>query len=293
MEATQERLVRYLKDAWAVEKSVVTAMKDMAEEVDDPRVRSHFEEHRQVTHRQEEELEARIRDLGEEPLGGKGLLNQIVAKIGDALHAAHDVQDKTTQDLMKSYATEHFEIAMYTALESYSRAVGDSQTAELAHRHMQEERQAADRVWLLIAPTAEMPARGQISVGDGGRGTLHDSDAAELGPVVVNPASQGIGSDAFVGGAAPNLTQKGIVTGSEETLSRSNRGSIENDRVPAASAGPQGPQSVDEPGRLPGSGATQGGWGGMGAQAVTEADDTITGSQESPGVPADAARSHG
>ena len=153
-ETKQERLIRYLDDAWAVEKALVAALKDMADEVNDPQVKALFEEHRTVTHAQEEALEARIRALGQEPSGGKGFFNQMVAKIGDVLHAAHDEYDKTSQDLMKGYATENFEMAMYEALESYSTAIGDTETATLARQHHQQEKEASEKIWPLIGPAS-------------------------------------------------------------------------------------------------------------------------------------------
>ena len=158
MEGTQDRLIRYLDDAWAVEKALVNVLQDMAEEVNDPQVQSLFQEHRQVTHQQEERLEARIRALGKEPSGAKGFFNQMMGKVGDAMHAAHDEYEKTTQDLMKGYATENFECAMYQSLEAYANAIGDTETAQLARQHLQQEREAAERIWPLIAPTAARPA---------------------------------------------------------------------------------------------------------------------------------------
>ena len=38
------------------------------------------------------------------------------ARGGDAMHAAHDLYDKTTLDLMKAYGVENFEMAMYESL---------------------------------------------------------------------------------------------------------------------------------------------------------------------------------
>jgi ferritin-like metal-binding protein YciE len=125
-------------------------------------VQALFQEHRQVTHEQEERLEARIRALGEEPSGGKGFFNQMVAKMGDALHGAHDPYDKTTQDLMKGYATENFECAMYQSLEAYADAIGDSETAQIARLHLQQEKEAAEKIWPLIAPTAVRPASAAV-----------------------------------------------------------------------------------------------------------------------------------
>ena len=159
METQRERLIRYLNDAWAVEKALVDNLREMAEEVNDPQVRTVFEQHRQVTHQQEENLEARIRALGEEPSGGKGFFNRMLGAIGDALQGAHDEYDKTTQDLMKAFATENFEIAMYTALESYATAIGDTETAQLARQHISEEEEARDVVWPYIAQAAARPAR--------------------------------------------------------------------------------------------------------------------------------------
>ena len=159
METTHERLIRYLDDVWAVEKALVDKLRDMAEDVNDDRVRSLFEEHRTVTHQQEENLEARIRALGEEPSGSKGFFSQMMGKIGEALHGAEDNYDKTTQNLMKGFATENFEIAMYEALDSYASAIGDSETAQLARQHKQQEKDAAQSVWSLIAPTAARPAQ--------------------------------------------------------------------------------------------------------------------------------------
>ena len=151
---TKERLVRYLDDAWGVEKTLVSTLETMANEVNDPQLKAALMEHREVTHQQEENLEARIRALGEEPTKTKGFFNGMMAKLGDMMQVAHDDYDKTTRDLMKAFATENFEIAMYTSLESYATAIGDTETASLAQRHLQEEREAADKVFPFIAPAA-------------------------------------------------------------------------------------------------------------------------------------------
>jgi ferritin-like metal-binding protein YciE len=159
METTQERLVRYLDEAWAVEKALVSDLREMADEVNDQQVRALFEEHAQVTHQQEENLEARIRALGQEPSGAKGFVHQMIAKAGDLLQGTQDEYDKTTQDLMKGFATENLEMAMYQSLESFATAIGDQETAQLARRHFDQEKEAANRVWPMIEPAAARPAQ--------------------------------------------------------------------------------------------------------------------------------------
>jgi len=159
-ESPQDRLLRYLNDAWAVEKNLVDALNKMAEEVVDPTLRGLFAAHRDVTKRQEEALEARLRALGKEPSGRKGFFSQLLTKMWEALRTPQDDLDRIVQDLMKGFGTEHFEVAMYQALEAYARAIGDEETARLANRHMLEEQAAADQLRPLIAPTAARVAIG-------------------------------------------------------------------------------------------------------------------------------------
>ena len=147
MEDSRERLLRYLNDCWAAEKALVDTLKEMAEDSNDPQVRTLFQEHSQITWQQEESLEARIRALGEEPSRGKGWVNSLMGKVADLFNAGHDEYDKTTQNLIQAYATENLEIAMYESLASYSDAIGDTETAALARQIQQQERQTAERLW--------------------------------------------------------------------------------------------------------------------------------------------------
>ena len=154
-----ERLIRYLNDAWSVETTLLDTLNKMAQEVIDPQVKEFFAAHRETTARQRDALGARLRELGREPSGGKGFFHRLVGGIWEGLHRPGDDIDRTVQDLMKGYATEHFEVAMYQALVACASAASDSVTAELARRHQQEEREAAERVWTFIAPTVALTAQ--------------------------------------------------------------------------------------------------------------------------------------
>ena len=81
----------------------------------------------------------------------------MMGKMSGILQAAHDTEDKTTQDLIKAYATEHLEVGMYSSLASYAEALGDQQTVHLAQQIMAEEKDAADKIYPLIAITAKAP----------------------------------------------------------------------------------------------------------------------------------------
>jgi ferritin-like metal-binding protein YciE len=120
-----------------VEKTLVGMLGDIAQEINDPTVGSLFEEHQQVTKQRDENLEARIRTLARRPLLSKGIFNQVLGKLGDAFRSIHDESDKTTEDVMKAYATESFRAGMYQATEAYASAIDDQGTVRLARRHFE------------------------------------------------------------------------------------------------------------------------------------------------------------
>ena len=151
MDDSQARLVRYLQDAWAVESGLVVNLKEMAEDVNDPEVQTHFMEHRASTMQQADRLSARLRSLGKEPPAGKGFLSQMLGMIGDAMHISPDSYDKTVQNLFVCYGWMNFGAAMYEGMEAYAKIIGDTETAELARSHKDEEQEAAKKIWPLIS----------------------------------------------------------------------------------------------------------------------------------------------
>lgn len=150
-ETAHERMVRYLQDAYGVETGLVPKLQDMADEVKDPEVARLFLEHRLETQEQVHRLEARIRAYGEEPSMGKSFMMQAAAKISDAIGSLHDKEDKTVQDLMQAFGTENFECAVYEAMEAYAIAINDTETANLAKMHKDQEANTAKKIWPHIA----------------------------------------------------------------------------------------------------------------------------------------------
>ena len=155
-ETSQERMVRYLHDAYGVETGLLVKLKDMADESKDPQVAQLFLEHRTETQAQADRLEARIKEYGEAPSAGKSWMMQAAAKVSDAIGSLHDREDKTVQDLMQAFGTENFECAVYEAMEAYANAIGDTQTAELAKLHKNQEAEAAKKIWSHIARCSVM-----------------------------------------------------------------------------------------------------------------------------------------
>ncbi len=70
------------------------------------------------------------------------------------LNAFHNQEDKQTQDTIKAYSFEHFEIGAYTSLKAYADAIGDYETAQLADTIIGEEQLAAERLQRIIPQLA-------------------------------------------------------------------------------------------------------------------------------------------
>jgi ferritin-like metal-binding protein YciE len=150
METSRERLIRYLQDAHAAETGVEDALEGFIAECNDPDIQELFKDHLLLTVSQKRRLEDRIRLLGSSPSTGKGFLNSLMAKASEFIQGAHDEYDRNTQNLMKAYATEHLERAMYEALYAYATAVGDTDTARLAREIQLEEEMTAEKLFPLI-----------------------------------------------------------------------------------------------------------------------------------------------
>jgi ferritin-like metal-binding protein YciE len=158
-ELNKERLVRYLNDAWSVENALVSSLTKQAQKSEDPELEMMYSQHARMTETQRDRIAARLADLGEKPSNGKGLFTTLMATFADMMHRPHDEFDEQAQVLMKSYAIEHLECAMYRSLEAYAEAIGDARTANLARELMAEEDATAKKLWPQIGIVARIPAR--------------------------------------------------------------------------------------------------------------------------------------
>lgn len=156
-EDIKERVLRYLNDAYAVEEGAISALTDLSTDAHHPDVRAAASEHLEQTKLHASRINARIVALGGDASHGKSLVNKVIAMGSDLLNIFHDAEDKQTQDVIKAYALENFEVAMYTALKSYADAVGDYETAQLADSLISEEQLAAERM-LRIVPAVAVTA---------------------------------------------------------------------------------------------------------------------------------------
>lgn len=154
MEDSRERMVRYLQDAHAAEVGIKKMLEGFINDAEDPDLQALFRQHAVETQAQADMIEQRLRAFNEDVADSKGFFNQMMAKVSELMHGAHDEYDKATQNLIKAYATEHLERGMYESLAAYAQAVGDMETANLARQIQMQEEQTAQKIWPLIAACA-------------------------------------------------------------------------------------------------------------------------------------------
>lgn len=153
-EDVKEQLLRYLNDAYAAEIGGQSSLKDLAAEATDADLKQAVEEHIVVTQSQADRLTSRILALGGDKSEPKGLVNELLAKASGLANAFHSKEDKQTQDTIKAFAFEHFEIGAYTSMQAFADAIGDAETAQLAATIIGEEQAAAERLLRLIPKLA-------------------------------------------------------------------------------------------------------------------------------------------
>lgn len=153
-ENTKEQLLRYLNDSYAAEIGGMSALNDLAALATNAELKQAVTEHIAVTQSQADRIQARILALGGDKSEPKAILNEAMAKISSTLNIGHSHEDKQTQDTIKAYSFEHFEIGAYTSLKAYADAIGDHETVQLANTIIGEEQLAAERLQRLIPQLA-------------------------------------------------------------------------------------------------------------------------------------------
>lgn len=140
-----ERLLRWLRDAHAMEQEAETMMKAMASRIEHyPVLRARIEQHVRETQGQQATLERCISQLG----GSTSTPKDVMASVMATVHAMGNamMEDEIAKGAGISYAFEHMEIATYRALVLAARAAGQEEVAQACEGILAEETAMAE--WL-------------------------------------------------------------------------------------------------------------------------------------------------
>jgi ferritin-like metal-binding protein YciE len=143
-----EKLIKYIDEAYAMEQNVLRMLDGMIETTDDPQMKSDLKQHKMETEQQAERLKQRLEAHDAAPSVVKeasGIIGAMMKGVVDLARA-----DKAGRNARDGYATEHMEIASYQLLERVATQAGDEETAAVARQNREEEEAMAakiDRTW--------------------------------------------------------------------------------------------------------------------------------------------------
>jgi len=145
MATAEDRLMEWLRDAYAAEQQAETMLNGMAQRIENyPELKARIQKHIEETRSQAE----RVRGCIERRGGSTSAMKSAGAKmlgLGQAV-SGFFVDDEVMKGSIASYAFEAMEIASYRILSVAAREVGDQQTAQTCEEICKEEEDMA--AWL-------------------------------------------------------------------------------------------------------------------------------------------------
>jgi ferritin-like metal-binding protein YciE len=152
-EDLEEQLGKYLADAHALEQQAIGLL-ERASARDGGALSDAYEEHLVETRDHAEAIEERLNSLGRDPSSLKDALMRMGAINWATFFEAHP--DTVGKRAAFAYAFEHLEIGGYEQLKRVAERAGDQETAQLAARILEQERNAASTLRSLFPEAAQL-----------------------------------------------------------------------------------------------------------------------------------------
>ena len=140
----QTQLVKYLRDAHAMEKQSVKMLQKAEKIAGALELGQLFHGHLSDSQQHERYVKERLEALGEKPSVVEDMAQKGTAfALGAVVHAMPDTPAKL---MAVAFAFESFEIASYTMLRQVAERAGDAETVAMCDRILPVERQAAELI---------------------------------------------------------------------------------------------------------------------------------------------------
>ncbi|MDB6075534.1 MAG: hypothetical protein JWO89_3174 [Verrucomicrobiaceae bacterium] len=140
---TKEELIEWLRDAYAMERGLEVTLQKMADTEDAlPEFRERARQHKEETTGHAEDVKACLEQLGADTSTLKTTLAEgmeMVKGLGTSF-----AKDERVKDVLAGYASEHFEIACYTALLTAGARLQLPAVTEMCTKIIGEEQAMAD-----------------------------------------------------------------------------------------------------------------------------------------------------
>jgi len=169
---TQTQLLAYLKDAHGLEQMSLTMTGAAAKAAKNATLRELFQHHHDETQEHERLIRERIEALGDKTSTVKDMAGRVAALAkGAAAMVPGDTPGRLVRD---GYVQEQIEVASYELLRRVADRLGDTETAAVARRILENERETAEKIaslWDLAADLSLQAAGVTPSGGPGGAET--------------------------------------------------------------------------------------------------------------------------
>lgn len=145
MAKQKNMLVKWLRDAHAMEASAESILEKQVKRVEDyPNVHQRISEHLETTRRQQVRIKDCINQLG----GDTSTLKELVGKFTGSMQAfsAAGADDEIVKAAISNYSFECLEIASYRSLIAAAEAYGEPEVRRVCEEILGEEEEMAD--WL-------------------------------------------------------------------------------------------------------------------------------------------------
>ncbi len=149
-ETSAEVIRRYLEVAITDGKNTEAYLQKFADEMNESPAKQLFQRLAREAKKQHERLAARLTILGGSSSALYGLLSQFLGLGSKTSHLEHQKGDRTIQNLMAAFATEHGKAALCEVIANMSDAASDYDTAELARSIRDEASASAQEIWRLL-----------------------------------------------------------------------------------------------------------------------------------------------
>lgn len=137
----------FLKDMYYAEKQILKTLPKMARKADSEQLRNAFEEHREETEQQIENLEKVFEMVG---LKARGVtceaMEGILEEGKEIMSETEDADARDAGMIAAAQAVEHYEITRYGTMIAWARTLGMEDAATLLQKNLEQEYAADDKL---------------------------------------------------------------------------------------------------------------------------------------------------
>lgn len=134
----QEKLVKYLEDAYSMENQIVEALQKQVNQTSEfPIIQARIRRHLAETEQHRQRMEARLAAYNKKPSAIKGALSTMMGNVQGL--TAGTRTDPLAMAARDDYMIEHLEIGSYMMLITMARAFGDEETVRACEMNLRDE----------------------------------------------------------------------------------------------------------------------------------------------------------